>query len=148
MGFPCGSAGKESAYNAGDLGSIPGLERSPGWGKGYPLQYFWLENFKECIILGVTKRHDLATFSSPHFIYIYTHTHIYVCMCVHAKLLQLYPTLCDPMDCNPPGSFDPEIFHGRILEQIVISSSRVSSQSRDWTCVSYVSCIGRRALYH
>ena len=37
-GFPCDSAGKESACNAGDLGSIPGLGRSPGEGKGYPLQ--------------------------------------------------------------------------------------------------------------
>ena len=37
--FPCGSAGKESACNAGDLDSIPGLGRSPGEGKGYPLQY-------------------------------------------------------------------------------------------------------------
>ena len=36
LGFPCGSAGKESACNAGDLGSIPGLGRSPGEGKGYP----------------------------------------------------------------------------------------------------------------
>ena len=39
MGFPCGSAGKESARNARDLGSIPGLGRSCGEGKGYPLQY-------------------------------------------------------------------------------------------------------------
>ena len=38
-GFPSGSAGKGSACNAGDLGSIPGLRRSPGEGKGYPLQY-------------------------------------------------------------------------------------------------------------
>ena len=37
LGFPDGSAGKESACNAGDLGLIPGLERSPGEGKGYPL---------------------------------------------------------------------------------------------------------------
>ena len=43
-GFPCGSAGKESACNAGDLGSIPGLGRSPGEEKGYPLQYSDLEN--------------------------------------------------------------------------------------------------------
>ena len=43
LGFPCGSAGKESAYNAGDLGSIPGLGRSHGEGKGYPLQYSGLE---------------------------------------------------------------------------------------------------------
>ena len=39
LGFPCGSAGKEPPCNAGDLGSIPGLGRSPGEGKGYPLQY-------------------------------------------------------------------------------------------------------------
>ena len=43
-GFPCGLAGKESACNVEDLGSIPGLGRSPGEGKGYPLQYFGLEN--------------------------------------------------------------------------------------------------------
>ena len=43
MGFPCVSAGKEAACNAGDLGSIPGLGRSPGEGKGYPLQYSGLE---------------------------------------------------------------------------------------------------------
>ena len=41
FGFPCGSAGKESACNAGDPGSIPGLERSAGEGIGYPLQYSW-----------------------------------------------------------------------------------------------------------
>ena len=42
--FPCGSADKESACNSGDLGSIPGLGRAPGEGKGYPLQYSGLEN--------------------------------------------------------------------------------------------------------
>ena len=41
MGFPGSSAGKESACNAGDPGSIPGLGRSPGEGMGYPLQYCW-----------------------------------------------------------------------------------------------------------
>ena len=44
MGFPGGSDGKESTYNAGDLGLIPGLGRSPGDGRGYPLQYSCLEN--------------------------------------------------------------------------------------------------------
>ena len=44
MGFPGGSDGKESAYNAGDLGLIPGSGRSPGEGIGYPLQYSCLEN--------------------------------------------------------------------------------------------------------
>ena len=46
LGIPCGSAGKESTCNAGDLGSIPGLGRSPGEGKGYPLQYSGLEYAK------------------------------------------------------------------------------------------------------
>ena len=41
LGFPCGSAGKESTCNVGDLGSIPGLGRFPGEGIGYPLQYSW-----------------------------------------------------------------------------------------------------------
>ena len=44
LGFSCGSAGKESTFNPGDLGSILGLGRSPGEGKGYPLQYSGLEN--------------------------------------------------------------------------------------------------------
>ena len=50
MGFPGGSAGKESAHNVGDLGSIPRLGRSPGEGKGYPLQYSGLENSMDCIV--------------------------------------------------------------------------------------------------
>ena len=44
LGFPCGSAGKEAIRNVGDLGSIPGLARSPGEGKGYPFQYSGLGN--------------------------------------------------------------------------------------------------------
>ena len=44
LGFPGGSDGKESAWNAGDLGSIPESGRSPGEGSGNPLQYFCLEN--------------------------------------------------------------------------------------------------------
>ena len=55
MGFPGGSAGKESARNAGDLGSIPGLERFPGEGKGYTLQYSGLEKCMDCIVHGVAR---------------------------------------------------------------------------------------------
>ena len=44
LGLPCGSDGKESACNAGDLGLVPGLERSPGEGNGYPLQYSCLQD--------------------------------------------------------------------------------------------------------
>jgi len=49
LGFRCGLAGKKSACNAGDLGLIPGLGRSPGEGKGYPLQYTGLENSMDCM---------------------------------------------------------------------------------------------------
>ena len=57
--FPCGSDSKESACNAGDMGSIPGSGRSPGEGNGYPLQYSCLENSMDrgawCVIVhGVT----------------------------------------------------------------------------------------------
>ena len=52
-GFPDSSVGKESARNVGDLGSIPGLGRSAGEGKGYPLQYSGLENSMDCIVYGV-----------------------------------------------------------------------------------------------
>ena len=55
MAPPGGSDGKESACKAGDLGSIPGLGRSPGEGKGYPPQYSGLENSMDSIVHGVTK---------------------------------------------------------------------------------------------
>ena len=60
LGFPCGSAGQEFTCNAGDLGSTPGLGRSPGEGKGYLLQYSCLENPMDggacwAIVHGVTK---------------------------------------------------------------------------------------------
>ena len=54
MSFPCGSTGKESTCNAGNLGSIPGLGRFPREGK-YPLQYSDLENSMDCIVHGVAK---------------------------------------------------------------------------------------------
>ena len=61
--FPDSSAGKESACNAGDLGSTSGLGRSAGEGKGYPLQCSGLENSMDCIDHGVTKsRRRLSKF--------------------------------------------------------------------------------------
>ena len=65
MGFPDSSAGKESACNVGDLGSIPGLGRSPGEGNGYPLQYSGLENSMGCIVHGIAK--SQARLSNFHF---------------------------------------------------------------------------------
>ena len=71
--------------------------------------------------------------SSPH-----------VCVC---SVGQLGPTLCDPTDCNPPGSSVLEIFQGRILEQVDISSSTGSSQPRDQICTSCDASIGGQILY-
>ena len=58
------------------------------------------------------------------------------------------PTLCDPMDGSLPGSSAHGIFQAGILEWIVISFFRASSWPRDWTNISYVTCIGRWVLYH
>ena len=68
--------------------------------------------------------------------------------CVHAQLLPLCPTLCDPMDCSPPGSSFHGFLQARILEWVAVPFSRGSSRPRDQTHVSYVSCIGRWILYH
>ena len=55
---------------------------------------------------------------------------------MHAKALQSCPTLCNPMDCSPPGSFAQGILQARILEWVVMPSSRRSSWPREQTCVS------------
>ena len=67
----CGSAGKESTCNVGDLGLIPGLGRSSGEGKGYPLQYSGLENSMDCTVDGVTK--SQTRLSDFHFHFIHFH---------------------------------------------------------------------------
>ena len=66
LGFPCGLAGKATACNAVGLGSIPGLGRSPGEGKGQPLQYSGLENSGHGFVKSWTRLSDF------HF-----HFHIY-----------------------------------------------------------------------
>ena len=67
--FPHSSVAKESACSAGDLGSIPGLGRSPGSGKGkgYPLQYSGLENCTDCIVHGVPKSRTRLSHFHVHF---------------------------------------------------------------------------------
>ena len=60
-GFPGGSAGEESACNAGDLGLLPGLGRCPGEGKRYLLQYSGLENSMDCVVQGVAKNRSDTT---------------------------------------------------------------------------------------
>ena len=71
LGFPDGSMVKNLPANAGDLGSIHGLGRSPGEGNGYPLQYFYLGNPMDrgawqATVLGVTKESDTTLSTKQH----------------------------------------------------------------------------------
>ena len=68
--------------------------------------------------------------------------------CVHAKLLQLCPTVCNPMDGSQPHSSVHEISQARRVAWVAMASTRASSQPRDWTSFFYVYCIGRRVLHH
>ena len=70
-----------------------------------------------------------------------------LCVCVGGRALSPL-TLCDPTDCSPPGSSVHGIPQARILGWLAISFTRGSSLPRDWTWVSYVSCISRQILYH
>ena len=116
LGFPGGSDSKESASNAGDQGSIPGLGRSPGEGKGYPLQYSDLH----CIAHGAAKSQtEKDTYHKKE-----------------SEIAQPCPTLCDSVDYSIPDSSVHGILQARILEWVAISFSRGSSQPRDRTLVS------------
>ena len=71
-------------------------------------------------------------------------TRVFLYACVHAKSLQLCPTLCNSVDCSPPDSSVHGSLQTRILEWVAMPSSRGSSQPRDQTHVSYVSWVGSR----
>ena len=98
LDFPGGSAVKESACSAGDLGSIPGLGRSPGEGKDYPLQYSGLENSMDCIVHGVAK--SQTRLGKFHFTFILTPLN---CFCISVK---------NPLD-TLRGFFLSSVFHSR-----------------------------------
>ena len=63
------------------------------------------------------------------------------------EVAQSCPPLCNPMDCSLPGSSVHGMFQARILEWVAMPSSRRSSQSRDRTLISYISCISQQILY-
>ena len=108
--------------NTGDVGSIPVFGR-------------WRRKWQSTPVFLPGKSHgqkSLAGYS----------------LCVHAKSFQSYLTLCNPMDCSPPGSSVHEILQARILEWVAMPFSRESSRPRDQTHISYISCIGRQILYH
>ena len=93
----------------------------------------------------ITLKLDILHFFFAIFIINKTkHTCRYVWVC--AQLLS--PVwLCNPIDCSPIGSSVHGISQARTLEWVAISFSRRSSQPSCWTCISYVSCIGRQILY-
>ena len=103
------SADKESACNAGDPSLIPGLWRSPGGGHDNLLQYSGLENS-----MGSQKSWTLL--SNFHFYFL-------LATAAAAKSLQSCPTLCDPIDGNPPSSPVPGILQAGTLEWVAISFS-------------------------
>ena len=126
MDFLGGSDGKASVYNVGDLGSIPGLGRSPGEGKGYPLQYSGLENSMDCTVSRIPKKRKEVN-EKGHGICSQKKSKVKV------KADQSCPTLCDPMDYSVHGTLQ-----ARILEWVAFPFSRGSSQPRDQTQVSHI----------
>ena len=80
--------GKEFACNAGDLGSTPGLGRSPGEGKSYPLQYFGLENSMSCLVHGVAKSGTWLSDLHFHFTFLVS---VFPSSAVSSKLLMWRP---------------------------------------------------------
>ena len=69
-------------------------------------------------------------------------------VCVCARTHSVVCNFFDPMICSPPGPYVHGIFQARILEWVAMPTSRESSQPRDGTCISGISCISRRILYH
>ena len=79
------------------------------------------------------------------YIYVYISKIESLCVCLGTKS---YPTLREPMDCSPPASSVHRISQARILEWVAIPFSKGSSQLKNQTYLSYVSCIGKWILYH
>ena len=107
--------------------------------------------FPEWPTNGVTRctafRVWLPSFSVTQLRCIHEIACVSACLCARSVAKSCL-TLCDPVDCSPPGSSVHGIFQARILEWIAIAFSRGSSQPRDRTQVSCVSCTDRRILYH
>ena len=137
-------------------------------GKDYSLHYSGLENSMNSIVQGVTRSWTQLSDFHFHFICINPTTTVFCLSCslslefpfhswtcyfgmmllCYAKLLKSCLTLCDPINSSLPGSSVTGILQTRILEWVAMPSSRGSSQPRDRICITYVSCIGRRVLYH
>ena len=112
----------------------------------YLFVYRWVFNlfFQYFNNINTMSIHISPSFSCANYWVIeYHYMWLYV-LC--PKLLQSH--LCDPMDCSLSGSFVHGTLQATLLEWVVMPFSRRSSQSRDRTHISYVSCAGRQVLYH
>ena len=89
LGFPCGSAGKESTCNEGDLGSIPRLGRSPGVGKGYSLQ-LWPGDSMDCILHEVAKSRPRLSNFYFHFLTVFLTQFNFLLKLFNVVLLKLF----------------------------------------------------------
>ena len=114
LGIPGGSDSKASAYNAGDLDSVPGLGRSPGEEHGNPLQYSYLENPMDRGPWWATVHGVAKSWTATEHILLFV------------GVLRVVSN-CDPVDCSPPGSSIHGILQARILEWVAMPSSRGSS---------------------
>ena len=138
MGFPCGSAGKESTGNVGDLGSTPRLGRSPGEGKGYPLQYSGLENSMDW----VTEWFHFISLQTTEYLQTKFNSTLRLIHMIKWDLswdtkmvvVLLWKSLSCLTLCNPVHG----ILQARILEWVAFSFSRGSSQPRKWTQVYHI----------
>ena len=155
LGFPCGSAGKKSACNVGDLGSIPGLGRSHTYSQLFDIsiqvQVVQTALIKGPVIILCLKQMSSVDQEWRRVKSKRARCEDWVMHLLHeccAKSLQLCPALCDPMDCSPPGSSVHRTLQARRLERAGLPSSRSSSWPRDWTQVSWVSWNGRWVLHH
>ena len=113
LGFPGGSVGNESTCNVGDLGSIPGLGRSPGEGNGNPLQYSGLENSTDCP--WDCKESDMTEQLSLHSV---------LSLFSHVQLFAIF------LDCSPPDSSVPFPPPGNLPNSWVEPTSPVSPASQ------------------
>ena len=108
--------------------------------EGHSLNWGFQINWEKSIFRGHARQAGENCFS------------VHMCACV--KSFQLCPTLCDPMDCSPPGSSVHGILQTRILQWVACPPSgdlpapRGPSRPRDQTSISHVSCISRQVLYH
>ena len=126
-----------------------------GEGNGNPLQCSCLENPRDgggwwAAIYGVVqsgtrlKRLSSSSREIESIGCVCVCVCVLVCVCVCVQLLSHVLSLCDPMNCSPPGYSIYWTFQARILEWVAIFCSRGSSQPRDQTHVSCISCIGRQ----